>query len=60
MSIASNPFLSEQENLIRESARKIAQEVVAKTAAERDRTSAWPHEEIKVVADAKIRLDDGR
>ena len=52
MSIASNPFLSEQENLIRESARKIAQEVVAKTAAERDRTSAWPHEEIKIVAEA--------
>ncbi|MCA0325840.1 MAG: acyl-CoA dehydrogenase family protein [Proteobacteria bacterium] len=51
MSNVSNPFLSEQETLIRESARKVAVEVIATTAAERDRTSAWPHREIEAVAE---------
>ena len=51
MSIVSNALLSEQEVIIRESARRVATEVVGSTAAERDRTGAWPHDEIKAVAD---------
>lgn len=51
MSSVSNALLSEQEVLIRESARRVAMEVVATTAAERDRTSAWPGDEIKAVAE---------
>lgn len=51
MSIVSNALLSEQEVIIRESARRVATEVVGRTAAERDRTGAWPHDEIKAVAD---------
>ncbi|AMO25506.1 acyl-CoA dehydrogenase family protein [Ramlibacter solisilvae] len=47
----SGAFLGEQEIMIRDSARKVAQEVVAPTAAERDRTSAWPREELKTVAE---------
>ena len=52
MSSAENAFLSEQEILVRESARRLAQEVVAPTAAERDRNSVWPREELKTVAEA--------
>ncbi len=47
----SNAFLSEQEIMIRESARRVATEVVSRTAAERDRSSAWPREEIRAVAE---------
>ena len=43
-------FLSEQETLMRDTARKFAQEVVAPTAAERDRTSSWPRNELKAAA----------
>ncbi|MET0540905.1 MAG: acyl-CoA dehydrogenase family protein [Variovorax sp.] len=45
----SAAFLSEQEIMIRDSARKVAAEVVAPTAAERDRTCAWPHHELATV-----------
>ncbi|MNO63212.1 Acyl-CoA dehydrogenase [compost metagenome] len=51
MSDTSAAFLSEQEIMIRDAARKVAQEVVATTAAERDRTGAWPHAELKAVAE---------
>src|SRR5262245_32383873 len=51
MSDTSAAFLSEQEIMIRDSARKVAAEVVAPTAALRDRTSAWPRNELKTVAD---------
>lgn len=51
MSSVSNAFLSEQEVMIRESARRVATEVVAPTAAERDRTGAWPRDEIQTVAE---------
>ncbi len=47
----SNAFLSEQETMIRESARRVAAEIVAPTAAERDRSGAWPHAEIRAVAE---------
>jgi alkylation response protein AidB-like acyl-CoA dehydrogenase len=50
MSIISNALLSEQEIIIRESARRAATDVVGSTAAERDRTGAWPHAEIEAIA----------
>lgn len=50
MSDTSAAFLSEQEVMIRDSAKKVATEVVAPTAAERDKTGAWPHEELKAAA----------
>ncbi|SEB24667.1 acyl-CoA dehydrogenase family protein [Variovorax sp. YR216] len=51
MTDTSSAFLSEQETMIRDSARKVAQEVVALTAAERDRTGAWPRDELKTVGE---------
>jgi alkylation response protein AidB-like acyl-CoA dehydrogenase len=51
MTDTSAVFLSEQERLIRDSARGAANELVAPTAAERDRNSAWPRKELKAVAD---------
>ncbi|KSP92499.1 acyl-CoA dehydrogenase [Pseudomonas aeruginosa] len=50
MSDTSAVFLSEQEAMIRDAARKVAQEVVAPTAAERDRTGAWPRDELNAIA----------
>jgi alkylation response protein AidB-like acyl-CoA dehydrogenase len=47
----SGAFLSEQEIMIRDSARKVAQEVVAVTAAERDRSGTWPRQELRAVAE---------
>ncbi|MDA8483434.1 acyl-CoA dehydrogenase family protein [Pseudomonas resinovorans] len=44
-------FLSEQEIMIRDSARKVAAELIAPTAAERDRTGAWPSDELAAVAE---------
>lgn len=51
MSDTSAAFLSDQELLIRDSARKVASEVVAATAAERGRSGAWPHKELKAAAE---------
>lgn len=51
MNIVSNALLNEQEIIIRESARKAAMDVVGSTAADRDRTGAWPHNEIKAIAE---------
>jgi alkylation response protein AidB-like acyl-CoA dehydrogenase len=51
MSDTSAAFLSEQEIMIRDSARKVAAEVVAPTAAERDRAAAWPRQELKTVGE---------
>jgi len=51
MSDTSAVLLSEQEVMIRDAARKVAQEVVAATAAERDRTGAWPRAELKAVSE---------
>ena len=50
----SSVFLSEQENLIRESARKIAAQVLAPTAAARDRASAWPTNELRALAEVGL------
>ncbi|MBB6095817.1 alkylation response protein AidB-like acyl-CoA dehydrogenase [Povalibacter uvarum] len=51
MNDTSAAFLSEQELMIRDSARKVATEIVATTAAERDRTGEWPREELKAAAE---------
>ncbi|RJF91879.1 acyl-CoA dehydrogenase family protein [Noviherbaspirillum saxi] len=51
MSDTTAAFLSEQEVMIRDSARKVAMEVVAPTAAERDRTGEWPRDELNAVAE---------
>lgn len=52
MSTVSNALLSEQQAMIRESARRVAQEVVAPTAAQRDQASQWPRAEIEAAAGA--------
>jgi alkylation response protein AidB-like acyl-CoA dehydrogenase len=44
------PFLSEQQRMVRDTARRLGREVLAPTAAERDRTSAWPAKELRVLA----------
>jgi alkylation response protein AidB-like acyl-CoA dehydrogenase len=51
MNDTSAAFLSDQELMIRESAREVAAEVVAPTAAERDRTGAWPRIELRAAAE---------
>lgn len=51
MSDTNAAFLGEQELMIRDSARKVAAEVVAPTAAERDRSAAWPRNELQAVAE---------
>lgn len=52
MTDLSTAFLTEQQLMIRDAARRLALEVVAPTAAERDRTSAWPHAELRTLAEA--------
>jgi len=44
-------FLTDQQAMIRDLARKVAIEVVAPTAAQRDHASAWPHAELKALGD---------
>jgi alkylation response protein AidB-like acyl-CoA dehydrogenase len=51
MSDNSAAFLSEQEVMIRDSARRVAFEAVAPTAAERDRSAEWPRRELKTVGE---------
>jgi alkylation response protein AidB-like acyl-CoA dehydrogenase len=48
---SSSLFFTEQQRMIRDTARKLAREVLAPTAAERDRTSSWPAAELKVLAE---------
>ena len=54
MSTVSNALLGEQQAMIRESARRVAQEVVAPTAAQRDQASQWPRAEIEAAAGASF------
>lgn len=42
-------FLTDQQIMIRDAARKLARDVLAPTAAERDRTSTWPTEELRIL-----------
>ncbi len=43
-------FLTDQQTMVHDVARKVAVDVIAPTAAERDRTAAWPHAELKALA----------
>jgi len=47
----ADAFLSEEERMVRDAARRVAREIVAKTAAERDRRQQWPRDELKALAD---------
>jgi alkylation response protein AidB-like acyl-CoA dehydrogenase len=51
MTDVSTAFLTEQQILIRDSARRVATEIVAPTAAQRDAASAWPYNELKAMAE---------
>ncbi|WP_250472988.1 acyl-CoA dehydrogenase family protein [Caballeronia sp. GAFFF1] len=51
MTDTAHLFLTEQQNLIRDSARRVVSEIVAPTAARRDRESAWPRDELKALAE---------
>lgn len=51
MADSSSAFLTDQQILIRDTARRVAVEVIGPTAAERDRTSAWPHAELRALAE---------
>ena len=44
-------FLSDQQMMVRDVARGVAADAIAPTAMERDRTAAWPHAELKALAD---------
>lgn len=48
---AADAFLSDEERMVRDAARRVAQEVVAKTAAERDRLQQWPRAELQALAE---------
>jgi len=48
---SADAFLSDDERMIRDAARRVAQEVIAKTAAERDRLRQWPRAELQALAD---------
>lgn len=47
----STTFLSEHEAIFRDSAKRVATEIVAPTAAERDRTSSWPRSELNAIGE---------
>ncbi|WP_322033903.1 acyl-CoA dehydrogenase family protein [Paraburkholderia sp. J76] len=51
MSDSTRSFLNEQQTLIRDTARRVANEIIAPTAAQRDQASAWPHAELKALAE---------
>ncbi|MFX1674809.1 acyl-CoA dehydrogenase family protein [Paraburkholderia sp. A2WS-5] len=51
MTDSTRSFLNEQQIMIRETARRVASEIIAPTAAERDLQSAWPHAELKALAE---------
>jgi alkylation response protein AidB-like acyl-CoA dehydrogenase len=51
MTDMSNGFFTEEQTLIRETARRVASEIVGPTAARRDSESAWPRDELKALAE---------
>ncbi|CAG9220286.1 Acyl-CoA dehydrogenase [Paraburkholderia sabiae] len=51
MTDMSNGFFTEEQTLIRETARRVASEIVGPTAAQRDSESAWPRDELKALAE---------
>lgn len=48
---ASGLFLTDQQRMVRDTARRLARDVLAPTAAARDQASAWPTAELKVLAE---------
>ncbi|MBI5261846.1 MAG: acyl-CoA dehydrogenase family protein [Bradyrhizobium sp.] len=48
---STSVFLTEQQRMIRDTARRLARDVIAPTAAERDRTGAWPRAELAALAE---------
>ncbi|CAB3778426.1 Acyl-CoA dehydrogenase [Paraburkholderia caffeinitolerans] len=51
MTDSTRSFLTEEQIMIRDTARRVANEIIAPTAAERDLQSAWPHAELKALAE---------
>lgn len=51
MTDLSTTFITEQQNMIRDAARRLATDVIAPTAAARDQASAWPHAELRMLAE---------
>jgi alkylation response protein AidB-like acyl-CoA dehydrogenase len=51
MADINTALFTEQQILINDSARRLAAEVIAPTAAARDRASAWPRDEMKVLGE---------
>ncbi len=47
---AQSAFLGDEQVMVRDAARRVAREVIDKTAALRDRTRAWPHQELATLA----------
>lgn len=43
-------FLTEQQEIVRQTAEKVAREIIAPTAADRDKSKAWPAEELEALA----------
>tara|TARA_A100001391_G_scaffold157443_1_gene115710 strand:- start:3363 stop:4544 length:1182 start_codon:yes stop_codon:yes gene_type:complete len=43
-------FLTEQQEMVRQAAEKVAREIIAPTAADRDKNKAWPAEELEALA----------
>ena len=46
---SSFSLFTDQQTMVRDVARRVAADTIARTAAERDRTSAWPHAELKAL-----------
>ena len=44
-------ILTNQQQMVRETARQLARGVIAPGAAERDRTASWPHAELKAMSE---------
>lgn len=48
--LQNRAFLTEQQEMVRQSAEKVAREIIAPTAADRDKNKAWPAEELGALA----------
>lgn len=48
--LQNRAFLTEQQEMVRQTAEKVAREIIAPTAADRDKNKAWPAEELEALA----------
>ncbi|MBT13425.1 MAG: acyl-CoA dehydrogenase [Oceanospirillaceae bacterium] len=48
--LQNRAFLTEQQEMVRQTAEKVAREIIAPTAADRDKSKAWPAEELGALA----------